>query len=62
MIKNTGIDIKLPKSQLLKLKKSPDFLTLFPLILGGLSAIGSLSAGGSQIGKKVNQAKNNVKQ
>jgi hypothetical protein len=29
---------------------------LLPLILGGLSAVGSLAAGGSQIAKAVNQA------
>ncbi len=62
-IKNkTGIDLKLSNSQLQKLKKHGGFLPLLPLILGGLSAIGSLAAGGSQIAKAVNQAKTNEKQ
>jgi hypothetical protein len=59
---NTGIDIDFSKSQLQKLKKHGGFLPFLPLILGGLSAIGSLVAGGSQIAKAVNQAKSNEKQ
>jgi hypothetical protein len=62
-IKNkTGIDLKLSNSQLQKLKKYGGFLPLLPLILGGLSAVGSLAAGGSQIAKAVNQAKANERQ
>jgi hypothetical protein len=62
-IKNkTGIDLKLSSAQLQKLLKHGGFLPLLPLILGGLSAVGSLAAGGSQIAKAVNQAKTNEKQ
>lgn len=58
----TGIDLKLTNAQLQKLKRHGGFLPLLPLILGGLSAIGSLVAGGSQIAKAVNQAKANERQ
>ncbi len=60
--KNTGIDINLSKTQLQKLKKHGGFLPFLPLILGGLSAIGSLVAGFSQKAKAVNQAKTNERQ
>jgi hypothetical protein len=62
-IKNkTGLDLKLSNCQLQKLKKHGGFLPLLPLILGGLSAVGSLAAGGSQIAKAVNQSKANRRQ
>lgn len=62
-IKNkTGIDLNLSNVQLQNLKKHGGFLPLLPLILGGLSAVGSLVAGGSQIAKAVNQAKANDRQ
>jgi len=62
-IKNkTGIDLNLSNTQLQNLKKHGGFLPLLPLILGGLSAVGSLAAGGSQIAKAINQAKANERQ
>ena len=57
-----GIDLNLSKTQLDKLTKHGGFLPLLPLILGGISAIGSLAAGSSQIAKAVNQAKTNAQQ
>ena len=57
-----GIDLTLSNTQLQKLKKHGGFLPLLPLILGGLSAVGSLAAGGSQIAKAINQSKANEKQ
>ena len=57
-----GINLELSNAQLQQLKKHGGFLPLLPLILGGLSAVGSLAAGGSQIAKAVNQAKANERE
>jgi hypothetical protein len=57
-----GINLELSNAQLQQLKKHGGFLPLLPLILGGLSAVGSLAAGGSQIAKAVNQAKTNERE
>jgi hypothetical protein len=57
-----GINLELSNAQLQQLKKYGGFLPLLPLILGGLSAVGSLAAGGSQIAKAVNQAKANERE
>ena len=54
-----GCDLNLSKTQIQQLTKHGGFLPLLPLILGGLSAIGSLAAGGSQIAKAINQSKSN---
>jgi hypothetical protein len=54
--------LELSNAQLQQLKKHGGFLPLLPLILGGLSAVGSLAAGGSQIAKAVNQAKANERE
>jgi hypothetical protein len=62
-IKNkTGLELSLSQKQINSLMKHGGFLPLLPLILGGISAIGSLAAGGSQIAKAVNQAKTNAKE
>ena len=45
-----------------KSKKDGGVLPLIPMILAGISALGSAAAGSAQIAKAVNQAKNNAKQ
>jgi hypothetical protein len=59
---NNGLVLNLSITQLQKLTKHGGFLPFLPLIFGGLSALGALSAAGSQIAKAVNQAKANEKQ
>jgi hypothetical protein len=59
---NNGIILNLSVTQLQKLTKHGGFLPFLPLILGGLSAIGTMGAAGAQIAKAINQAKANENQ
>ena len=55
--KGTGVDIELSSAQVKSLAKQGGFLPLIPLILGGISAIGSLAGGASAIAKAVHEKK-----
>lgn len=52
-------NIKIPR--IIPLPKSGGFLSLLPLIFGGLAAAGSLAGGGAAVAKAVNDAKNKSK-
>ena len=57
---NIGMNLKLTKTQLQKMKKMGGFLPLIPLILAGLSALGGLAGGAASIAKTVQDKQANA--